>query len=387
MRHTLPLFPLLIACSGPDDEAEPGASCDDPGVVCTFAGLIEDGQPIATYGMDEVPADTSGLYLVQDLRITPDGNAYLLDWNNHRIREVDTDGIVRTVAGTGFLGDGPPGPALGNSFNHPEGLDFDPRNPRKLAISAWHNSRIEMLDLDAGTIEWIAGDGDRNYNGEGLAAPLTQLDLPSAVAYDETGDNLYFMDQANQLIRVIDAGGTVRNVAGHQRDPGYWGDGGPADEAALHAAVGQAADPSNRLVVHDHHLYTVDTQNNVVRVIDLDTMVIDTWAGEVVGGYGGDGGDREGALFNLPRDLVFGVDGELYIADTENSCVRVIQPDGTVETFAGVCATDGSTRGYGGDGGPATEASFNRPYGVEVDAAGNVYVADTYNHLVRRIAR
>lgn len=385
MRHTLLLLPLSLACSGADEAPE--VSCDDPGTICTFAGLVEDGRPVATYGADDLPADESGLYLVQDLRFTPDGNAYLLDWNNHRIRRVGTDGVVTTVAGTGFLGDGPPGPALGNSFNHPEGIDFHPANPNILAISAWHNSRIELLHLDTGTIEWIAGDGDRNYNGEGLPAADTQLDLPSAVAYDETGDNLYFMDQANQLIRVIDATGTVRNVAGHQRDPGYWGDGGPAREAALHAAVGQAADPSNRLVIHEHRLYTVDTQNNVVRVIDLDTMTIDTFAGLVVGGFGGDGGDRSEALFNLPRDLVFGVDGELYVADTENSCVRVIHPDGLVETYAGTCAADGSTRGYGGDGGPALDAVFNRPYGLEVDLEGNLYVADTYNHLVRRIAR
>lgn len=389
MRSALLVVPLA-ACTGDSKDSGPGPAegdCDAPGTICTWAGI----PLMAAVGADGIPATESGMYLVQDLRFTPDGNAWVLDWNNHRIRKVSPDGLVVTVAGTGILGDGPQGPGLFHAFNHPTGLDYLPTDPNLMAISAWHNSRIELLHLDTGEVGWVAGTGDRNYNGDGRPAMETTLDLPSSVAWHPEGPGgawLFFMDQANQQIRAIDPGGIVHDIAGTNRDPGYFGDGGPARNASLHASTGQAADPSNRIVIHDQVLYTADTQNNVIRAIDLASgdLPIDTIAGAVSKGYSGDGGDALDAQFNLPRDLAVGIDGEIYVADTDNSCVRVIR-DGIVDTFAGQCAMDASTQGFAGDGGPATEALLFRPFGVEVDPEGNVYVADTFNHVVRRIAR
>lgn len=375
--------PLLLAAAACGKEPKPEGSCDEPGHICTWAGV----PLLASFGADGIPATESGAYLVQDLRFWPDGDAYFLDWNNHRIRRVSPDGIVQTVAGSGFLGDGPEGMALAASFNHPTSIDVHPTDPNIMAIAAWHNSRIEILHLDTGIIEWIGGQGDRDYNGDNIPAEEASLDLPSSVAFGPDGSELFLMDQANQLIREIGPDGIIHDIAGRQRDPGYFGDGGPAKDAVLHAAVGQLADPSNRIVVHGNELYTVDTQNNLIRVIDLETRIINLVAGQLQGGYAGDGGPAEDALFNLPRDLAFGIDGELYVADTDNSCVRVIGTDGVVETFAGQCASDGSTQGYEGDGGPATEALLDRPFGVEVDGDGNVYVADTHNHIIRKITR
>lgn len=369
----------IAACSGGDGEADdPFVShCEESGVICNYSGTPE----VASFGGDDIPAIESGMYLPQDVTFHEDGTAFVIDWNNHRIRQIDAEGKIHTVSGTGFLGDGPEGDALAAAYNHPTNIIFNPADPNEMAIAAWHNSRIELLHLDTNEIEFIAGTGDRNYNGPGEAA-TRYLDLPSGVAYDATGENLYFMDQANQLIRVIKPDGTIDDICGHQRDPGYDGDGGPAKKAAIHASTGQAADPSNRIVMHEGKLYMVDSQNSVVRVID-ENGIINTIAGLGAAGYIGDGGPATAAQFAIPRDLAIGPDGEIYIADTDNSCVRVINPDGIVETFAGQCGVEG----WDGDNGPAVDAVINRPYGVAVDVDGNVFVSDTYNHVIRKITR
>ncbi|MEQ1500910.1 MAG: hypothetical protein ABMB14_01705 [Myxococcota bacterium] len=372
----------LIGCSGPGpSDGDTEDPCLVSGNICTISGTPE----IASYGAEDIPATESGMYLPVDLTFRPDdGRAYVIDWNNHRIRVIEDDGTIHTVAGTGFLGDGPPGESLANSFNHPTNLQFDPANPSILAIAAWHNSRIELLDVDNLTIDWVAGTGDRNYNGSGGEATTTDLDLPSSVAWDGTSGELYFFDQANQLIRVLDVTGKVFDVGGEQRYAGYKGDGGPVTEANFHASTGQAADPSNRIEIRDHVLYLVDSGNHIIRTVDLDTMIVDRYAGITSHGYSGDGGDALDAQFSTPRDLAIGIDGEVYVADTDNHCVRVIR-DGIVETVAGIC--DADDPGFSGDGGPATEAQLHKPFGIAVDLEGALYVADTYNHVIRKITR
>ncbi|MCB9796184.1 MAG: hypothetical protein H6741_26100 [Alphaproteobacteria bacterium] len=377
------LLLTLFACTGPEPEEDTCMSVS--GNICTYAGT-----GLAGLGAEDVLATESHLYLPQDLTFGPDGNAYLLDWNNHRVREVDADGMIHTIAGSGLLGDGPEGPALTAAFNHPTNIAFDPNGT--LVIAAWHNSRIMTVDLDTETLEYACGTGGRSYNGDNIPATEAVLDLPSSVAYDDEGQ-LYISDQANQLIRMIDREGIIHDVAGRQRDHGYSGDGGPASDAQLHAAVGQSADPSNRIAIADGVMYIADTSNHVIRTIDLDTWIIDTYAGtsvcdedgvcEGVLGAEGDGVDALSATLNAPTDIAPGPDGELYIADTGNSCVRVVYPDGTIETFAGTCGLPGAE----GDGGAAVDALLTRPYGVALDDVGNVYIADTYNHVFRVVVR
>lgn len=412
---------LIFGCNGPsgEDKENPGDLCEEPGNVCTWLG-VPGVAKVSGEGVDRLEANT---YLPQDVDFAPDGTAYFPDYNNHRIRRVSTDGVVDTVTGTTMLGDGPNVTgsasncwggcnALDSAWNHPTQLAVNPANPDQLYVAAWHNSRINVVDVEANTMTWYAGTGARNY-AMGIDTEIDPdtsglnelwMDLPSSVAFDESG-MLYYSDQANHMIRRILPDGTAENVAGTPRHAGMSGDGGPAIEAQLHGSTDQKADPGSKLTIDGSLLYVADTVNGVIRMIDLDTMVIDTVAGrfESLGtttytdaitglayeadqgsktGYAGDGGDALEAVFNTPRDVAVGVDGEVYIADTHNNCVRVLNTDGTVDSFAGRCGEDPS---YGGDEGPALDAEFGAVFGVGVDPEGNVYVADSANHVIRRI--
>lgn len=375
------LLPVLLGCPGGEDtggdtgEAGPLACDYEPGHICTYAGF----QGLAALGLEDVPANESYLYLPQDVGISPAGEVYVLDWNNHRIRHIDPEGFIRTIAGTGMLGDGPEGDSRLASFNHPTSLSFD--NDGNILVAAWHNSRVERIDLATHELTFLAGDGTRSFSGDEGAAESAILDLPSSVIQDESG-TIYLSDSANQRIRSITSDGTIHTLAG-DGVPGYLGDGGPATAAQLNNPKGQAAAPAGRIVIGPGgQLYVADTLNQRIRVIDLASGVIDTFAGNGVAGASGDGGPAARANVFSPTDVAIGPDGELYIADTENSCVRVVR-DGVISTFAGIC-TEGD---YDGDNGPATEAHLNKPYGIDVDAAGNVFIADTYNHSVRAVWR
>ncbi len=375
------LLPLLLGCPGGEDTSgdtgpEGPLACDyESGHICTYAGF----QGLAALGMEDVPANESYLYLPQDVGISPEGQVYVLDWNNHRIRQIDDEGVIHTIAGTGMLGDGPVGDARVASFNHPTSLSFD--NDGNILLAAWHNSRVERIEVATNALTFLAGDGTRSFGGDEGVATAAILDLPSSVVQDESG-TIYLSDSANQRIRTITPDGIMHTIAG-DGVAGYFGDGGLAIDAQLNNSQGQAAAPSGRIVIGPGgQLYIADTLNQRIRVIDLATGMIDTFAGNGTPGASGDGGPAASANVFSPTDVAIGPDGEVYIADTENSCVRVVK-DGVISTFAGVC----SEGDYDGDNGIATEAHLNKPYGLDVDAAGNVFIADTYNHSVRAVWR
>lgn len=365
----------LVACGSGEDSGTAEATCtEQPGEICTWLGTGLAG--LGSTGMDRLDFE---LYLPQAVAFSPSGQPYINDWNNHRVITVRSDDTVEVVAGNGLLGDGPQGPALGAAFNHPTDLTFDPQG--RLVIAAWHNSRIERVDLTTGMLEFWIGDGNRSYAGDGEVADndITTLDLPSSVEYDEQG-NLFITDQANQIIRRWDAQtGVIDRYCGQQRVQGYAGDGGLCLDAQMHASVGQAADPANKLRLANGKLYMADSSNHCVRVIDTATGMIDTFAGTGASGFSGDGGPAKAALFSNPVDVEVHPDGRVFVADTANSCVRAIGTDGTVETVAGVCGSEG----YEGDFGPATDALIHKPYGITLSPEGHLYIADTYNHAFR----
>ncbi len=336
------------------------------------------GNGVAGDNGDGLPGTETALYLVQDVTVGPDGLLYFPDWNNHKIRRLNADGTVETIAGTGELGAANDGYGPEIQFNHPTNLEFD--GDGQLIIAAWHNSLIKRMDLTTGYAETICGTGARSFNGDGLPGTETFVDLPSSVYWDPGTGNIVFSDQANFRIRVLEPSGVVHTIAG-DGTPAYSGDGGPAADAQLNSPKGQSAPPAGRLTqAPTGEIIVADTGNHVIRKIDgagIITLVAGT-PGEP--GYEGDGGPATLAKLNTPSDVAVAPDGTIYVADTFNHAVRGIRTDGTIFTLAGT-----GERGFSGDGGPADEAQLDRPYGLTVAPDGSVYVADTHNHRIRKI--
>jgi hypothetical protein len=371
---------LVATSSSPSSPSSPSPLCA-AGQICTVAGT-----GIAGDGADLLAALDTRLYLPQDTTFGPDGRLYVVDWNNHRIRVIEADGRMRIVAGIGELDPSSDDPST-NRLNHPTNVAFDPLGlPSELVIAAWHNSRIMRADIATGAVIDMCGTGKRGFGGDGGPAGIATLDLPVGVVFDRDG-NLLIADQANQMIRRVErATDVISTIAGIGHcadtvnpDPCQLNDGGPATAAGFHFPIGQSATPGGRIALAaDGSIYVADTGNFRLRRID-PAGTIETFAGNGTWGFAGDGGPATDAQLGRLADVAVGADGRVYIADTDNSCIRVVTPDGIITTFAGQCGQ----RGFSGDGGLATAAQLDRPYGVEVGAAGEVYVADTHNHRIR----
>ena len=378
----------LTSTCGIQNDVRPAATTCTPrmGTVCTVIGTGEAGQ-----SADGLPGTATRTYLPLDVTMGPDGQrAYFLDWNNHIIREYGTDGHVRTIAGTGELQDGEdppippgtprmPGPALRQRLNHPTHMVFDPQG--RLLVAAWHNSmvkRVTNVGMSNSMIEDLCGTGARAFGGDGGPAIDARLDLPVSIAISTAGD-VYISDQANQRIRKVDGMSIISTVAGDGMR-GYSGDGGPATMARINNPVGQAAPPASRIEIDSRGmLYLADTGNHVIRRLDTNTGVMTTFAGTGTAGISGDGSPATMAQLNGPTDIDVAPHGTVYIADTQNSCVRAVGTDGIIRTVVGRCGT----RGFAGDGLPVAQALLDRPYGIEVDTMGRLWIADTHNQRIR----
>jgi sugar lactone lactonase YvrE len=367
----------IAGCGNDSNPQDPGPR-DPYSLIATFVGT-----GVAGLGSDGRPATQTALYWPQDLTFGPDGRPYILDWNNHRVRVIDADGNVRTLIGTGELGDAPEGQANEIKLNHPTHVAFSPDG--HLILSAWHNSKVMSMDLATGHIVPICGDGQRAFGGDEGPADLALLDLPVATAYDPMG-RLFIADQANQRVRMVDVNGIITTYAGSgtPRQQAYGGDYGPANQARLSLPFGQQGDPAGRIETDAAgNLYIADTGNNVIRKVDTNGIITTVAGTPMTAGFAGDGGPATAALLFAPVDIAFDADGNMYIADTRNQCVRKVDTSGIITTFAG----RGQVAGFAGDGGHPKDALLDRPYGVAVDAQGNVYIADTKNNRIRVVFR
>lgn len=364
---------------------------DQSGVICTYAG---DGRPGFLKG-DGVPLLESSFYFPMDVTVASNGDVYILDWNNHRVRHVKADQTLETVIGTDNIGDGPldlsdlaPPGADGTTcnLNHPTHLEE--LMDGSFMLAAWHNHKLRHYDPATGLVLVVCGSAP-GYIGDGGPALAAELNQPPFVLQGRDG-NLYVLDQRNQVVRRIeglneDGTGTITTAVGSGvRDSagiGY-GDGGPPLSARLAQPFGSNPTPGGALAMDAQgRLYISDVLNERVRRVDFQQNVIETVVGNGVAGFGGDGGPGTQASLHNPRDLEFGPDGRLYIADEENHRIRAWDPvTGVITTVAG-----NGTAGYSGDGGPATQAALNRPSGLAFDAQGRMYIADTFNNVIRRM--
>ena len=222
----------------------------------------------------------------------------------------------------------------------------------------------------AGDISTVAGTGTAGFGGDGGPATSAQLNIPRAVAVDSSG-NLFIADWGNGRIRKVDTSGTISTVAGNGT-AGFSGDGGPATSAKLNIPRGVAVDSSG-------NLFIADWSNGRIRKVDT-SGTISTVAGDGTFGFGGDGGPATSAQLSFPTGVAVDSSGNLFIADTANHRIRKVDTSGTISTVAG-----NGTAGFSGDGGPATSAKLNFPFGVAVDSSGNLFIADHFNHRVRKV--
>ncbi len=405
------------------------------GKISTVAGNYTNG---GGYSGDGGAATDAGLSYPERIAFDAAGNLYIADEQNYVVRKVDASTqIITTVAGTGTKkgqsGDG--GPATSATLGLIVGITVDASGNIYVADPTYN--RVRMISAATQKISTVAGNGTAGYTGDGAAANASQLNMPSDVLLDATG-NLFIDDNGNNVIRLIttatgkistfggdgtngftgvqnsalqaqlapqaltyNANGEMLIADGYYYDvrqintadnaliyagtpnpdpafasKGYGGDGSIASfsNVLLNAPLGIVADANN-------NVYIADVFNNVVRKVDYSSKFISTYAGNHTAGFLGDGSSAVSAELNAPYGIAIDASGNLYIADALNNRIRKVNASTKlISTIAGTGA-----KGATGDGGAAISAELNFPNGVAVDASGNVFILDRGNTSVRKI--
>jgi sugar lactone lactonase YvrE len=358
---------------------------EQSGIGCIWAGQTN---ALGLNGDGKDRRDTM-LYWPIDMEFAPDGTPWVLDWNNHLIRKVNADQTFTTVVGS-FLGDGAPdgsdatepgAPGLEVNLNHPTDIVF--RDDNTMIFASWHNHKIRKVDVSTGNVVILYGKNPA-YGGDGGTAADVRLNQPSKLALDASGA-LYIVDQRNFRVRKISADSkTIETIAGNGTK-GFAGDAGPAKDAQVEFEAGPNPEPSGAVAVResDGAVFIADTLNHRIRMVDKDG-VIATIAGTGEAGFSGDGGKATAAQLDHVKDLELGPDGRLYLADANNNRIRAINLEtGIIETVAG-SGVRGSAEA---DGVPALELELYRPLGIAFDKAGALYISDTHNSRIIKVPR
>lgn len=435
------------------------------GVISTIAGTGTTG-----FSGDGGPGTAAQINTPQNVAVDKNGNVYISDFSNNRIRKVNAaDGVISTVAGTGaagFGGDG--GAATAALINGPNNVSTD--KDGNLIICDPGNFRIRKVTVADGKIATIVGTGTQGFSGDGGPAASATINVPVGAIVDGAG-NLYFSDRGNQRVRRVDGATNVINTVAGTGTGGFNGDGLAPLGSNLNFPTGLALDPAGNLYIGDRDnsrirrllfavandalpptvAITQPTNSNVftttngslnlggtavdnvvvfqvrwsndrggsgvaagttswtVSSIPLQAgpnnltvtawdvngnaasskllvnfnpdQIITTFAGNGLSGDSGDGSAAVGARLFFPSAVAADAQGNVYIADTNNNRVRKVTPAGMILLFAG-----NGLLGSSGDGGQAANATMNQPQGVTVDAAGNVYISDSGNNRIRRVA-
>jgi hypothetical protein len=348
---------------------------------------------IAGGGPNNLPAVKASIGFPQAVAFDSAGNAYIANaYLPSQIFKVSTTGTLTLIAGNGsigYAGDG--GPATAAALNQPEGIFVDGSGNVFIADSG--NSVIREVVASTGVIQTVAGNGTSGYAGDGGPATGAELNDPFGVFVDGAG-NIFIADTDNSVIREVTASNNnIQTVAGNfAAGAGYAGDGGAATSAQLNMPEGVFVDAAGAIFI-------ADTVNSVIREVaaagNIQTIAgaSYTWSG--VCNYSGDGATATAAQLCLPNSIFVDGAGDVFIADTQNFVIRVVNPSAAAVTIAGVSIAPGDiqkiagtagTAGYSGDGAAATAAELNYPGGVAADAAGDVFIADTSNYVIREIA-
>ncbi|MBZ5572642.1 MAG: hypothetical protein LAO09_12290 [Acidobacteriia bacterium] len=383
------------------------------GTITTYAG-----NGIAGFSGDGGKADSAMINVPTGITLDPAGNLVFADSGNSRVRKIDTAGNISTIVGNGMYGHGGDnGPATQASLERPWGVLYD--SGGNLYISDTADSTVRKVDPQ-GTITRFAGNYKAGFSGDGGDATQANLNQPTGLALDADGD-LDIADRGNHRVRLVNTAGVISTIAGNGKS-GFSGDGSPATQAAINDPEslayqgevlyisGNAGKNRVRMVLSDgtintfagstsgydgdHHapLATQFSHPEGVLPLSSNTVVFADRANArvrelvrglvktVAGGYIGDGKAGTSAALVLPHNISFDTAGNLYIADPGGNRIRKVDTRGKMTTVAGNGVT-----GYTGDGGLATSAELNLPYGVAVDSLGNIFIADNENHVIRKV--
>ena len=313
------------------------------------------------------------------------GDVYFADWSG-LIRKIwARDRSISAVAGvgiTGYSGDG--GQATAAKIGKAIALALD--GAGNLYIADGDNNRIRRVEESRGIITTIAGTGASVDSGDGGPGIRAGVARPTGITVNENGD-VYFSSSWSRVRKLLAASGVIETVAG-QFYTSFSGDNGPATDAEF-------SDPIPRVFPHTGDLYIADYENSRIRMVAKKTGIVNTVAGSsrcalspppfVVmvcqGGFGGDGGPATKAALNHAQAVALDAAGNLFIADTINHRIRRVDAaTGVISTIAGTGAN-----GFSGDGGPAAAAQISFPAGIAVDALGRVYFSDENNQRIRML--
>jgi DNA-binding beta-propeller fold protein YncE len=323
-------------------------------------------------GADGSPAIQAKLTGPFGVAFDRSGNLFIVEMTGQRVRKVDRNGVLTTIAGTGQKGDsGDGGPAIAARFHGPHSLAVAANGD--IYVSDTWNNRVRRIDGQTGVITAFAGTGEKGFSGDGGPALQAKFGGIYCVALDPKGEQMYLADLDNRRIRAVDLKtAIVRTVAGNGKR------GVPADGAEAIAAT--LVDPRAVAADANGNVFILERSGHALRVVDASGR-IRTVAGTGKAGAPGDDADARQARLNGPKHLCIDLDGNVLVADTENHAIRkVLAKDGKIIRVAGT-----GKKGNAGVGGDPLRAELSQPHGVYVDRSGTLYIADSSNDRVLKI--
>jgi streptogramin lyase len=344
-----------------------GVSLQAAGTIKTIAGNGTAGS-----SGDGGPAAAATLNNPFGIARGPDGALYVCEFSGHVVRRIDDKGVITTIAGSGtpgYSGDG--GPAVKAQLNQPHEIRFGPDGA--LYISDMSTQTIRRVDMKSGVISTFAGTGKPGFSGDGGSATAAQFKDPISIQFGP-GGKLFVCDIGNNRIRAIDLKtGIINTVCGSGKKE-------PTPDGAAFSPDTPLNGPRTIDFDRDGHAWIALREGHSIYRADLKSGKLSHIAGSGKAGFKGNGGPAKGAELSGPKGIAVASDGRVFVADTENHCVRVIDPrTGKIDAVAG-----NGKKGSGTDG-PAAACQLSRPHGVFADKDGTLYIGDSENHTLRAV--